>query len=480
MYQLVRGLADVTAQERILESAAQVEGGELSLTRVIKLAEAFEMGKSSQELVNSAGQVSKISDHQLKKRGSRQESRQANNTTRQSKSKDTQTGCGNCGRSDHTSRLSDRLEKCPAFDKSCSKCQINGHFAQQCRTKPKSSSTNTSNTRQQQKPKVNSVIAENTAANTNTAPDADLSTLSVSWMLIQGRQEQNDQELVYPNLSQLQEKQALKKIRHHIFDSFGRWRPSNVEPHGLLQLTMESCHSATQQLRLLKIPGTKPVQVNALVDTGVQICVADYQLAKQMGLRKKNMLTPALTISVADNADLELIRAAFMNIKSPEGFNTINSFTSRLELANSTSPKQHVLTWGLSVATSQKLELPALGPSPRSTRGFRNSRSTKTSAQFQLLLPTLMKSSTMMIKVQQWVAPWYVMRHLVFNTEIANRFNMLNMMINNQVGSRFLFYLFASTRGAPSSMPSCSSLVSCPLCTPGYDLTGVEDTNAYA
>ena len=58
MYQLVRGLADVTAQERILEAAAQVEGGELSLTRVIKLAEAFEMGKSSQELVNSAGQIS--------------------------------------------------------------------------------------------------------------------------------------------------------------------------------------------------------------------------------------------------------------------------------------------------------------------------------------------------------------------------------------------------------------------------------------
>ena len=75
MYQLVRGLADVSAQERILESAAQVEGGELSLTRVIKLAEAFEMGKTSQEMVNSAGQISRISDHQLKKRTSRQESR---------------------------------------------------------------------------------------------------------------------------------------------------------------------------------------------------------------------------------------------------------------------------------------------------------------------------------------------------------------------------------------------------------------------
>lgn len=55
MYQLLRGLADVIAQEPILESAVQVEGGELSLTHVIKLAEAFEMGKTSQKMVNLAG-----------------------------------------------------------------------------------------------------------------------------------------------------------------------------------------------------------------------------------------------------------------------------------------------------------------------------------------------------------------------------------------------------------------------------------------
>ena len=100
MYQLVHGLSDNTSQERILESAAQVEGGELSLTRVIKLAEAFEMGKSSQQLVNSAGQVSRISDHQLKKRGSRQETKSTNRQTTNSKPKDAKSGCGHCGRCD--------------------------------------------------------------------------------------------------------------------------------------------------------------------------------------------------------------------------------------------------------------------------------------------------------------------------------------------------------------------------------------------
>ena len=41
--------------ERVLQAAAQVEGGELSLMRVIKLLEALEMGKASQKLVDSNG-----------------------------------------------------------------------------------------------------------------------------------------------------------------------------------------------------------------------------------------------------------------------------------------------------------------------------------------------------------------------------------------------------------------------------------------
>ena len=97
MYQLIRGLADTQSQERIMEAAAQVEGGELSLTHVMKLAEAFEMGKSSQELVTSAGQISRISEHRLKKE------------TSKNKPKDTKpssatpnTFCANCGKSEHS------------------------------------------------------------------------------------------------------------------------------------------------------------------------------------------------------------------------------------------------------------------------------------------------------------------------------------------------------------------------------------------
>ena len=75
MYQFKRGLNDINAQEKILETAAQVEGGELSLIRVLKIAEAAEMAKSNQKIVNEGGQLSKLSDYQAKKRTSRQETR---------------------------------------------------------------------------------------------------------------------------------------------------------------------------------------------------------------------------------------------------------------------------------------------------------------------------------------------------------------------------------------------------------------------
>ena len=98
-YQFIRGLADITAQERILESAAQVEGGELTLVRVLKIAEAFEMGRTSQQLVNQGGQLSKLSDYKNKKNSSRQESRP------KTKPDDK---CGNCGKAGHSSKLNDR------------------------------------------------------------------------------------------------------------------------------------------------------------------------------------------------------------------------------------------------------------------------------------------------------------------------------------------------------------------------------------
>ena len=114
MHQFIRGLCDIGGQERIMETAAQSDGGQLTMIQTLKIEEAFKIGKQSQELVNHGSQLSKLSQHQRNKTNNRQNNRQQN-TDRQKPS------CSNCGRSDHTSKLQDRRDNCPAFVKSCTK-----------------------------------------------------------------------------------------------------------------------------------------------------------------------------------------------------------------------------------------------------------------------------------------------------------------------------------------------------------------------
>ena len=334
LYQFVRGLTDTQMQERIMESAAQVETGKLSLTKVVKIAEAFEMGKNSQELVNSGGaQVSKISQYQKNKNTARQ-------TTRSQSGQQDRTKCGNCGKGDHTSKLQDRRDKCPAFDKMCQKCNTNGHFASQCRGGPRvnreksTDKSKPSNNSKSKDTKVNEVKEKE-----NVQDDADLGTLHGHWMLINGLQPQQHNNEVSdeysselreahpvspfpspknPSLYALSKKDSVKKLRHHIMDEFGRWKPANVQPHGKLLVHLQVSHSAAEQLQLPVISANKTT-VHALADTGAQMCVADWSVARQMGMSKSDLMVPALSVSVADNSSLELLGATFMTISSPSG-----------------------------------------------------------------------------------------------------------------------------------------------------------------
>ena len=68
MLQLVRSLQDPAIQEWVLQEAASVESEELSLSKVVKLVEAAEMGKASQASISKAGVCGRLSDHQKGKK----------------------------------------------------------------------------------------------------------------------------------------------------------------------------------------------------------------------------------------------------------------------------------------------------------------------------------------------------------------------------------------------------------------------------
>ena len=52
------------------------------------------------------------------------------------------------------------------------------------------------------------------------------------------------------------------------------------------------------------------------------MCVADCTIAKQLNFAKQDLLHPALTVSVADNASLELVGAHFMTLYADTGETT--------------------------------------------------------------------------------------------------------------------------------------------------------------
>ena len=171
-----------------------------------------------------------------------------------------------------------------------------------------------------------------------TTDTAELGTLSGSWFLINGREPSGEgeyyevpdvftsvrlsgpeQHVRSPSLAAISSSMANKKLRHHIRDSFGTWKPSHVLPHGRVSLTASLAKSAQHQLQLQRVTNSNSTQVHVLADTGAQMCVADWQVAERMNLTPADLLTPALTVSVADNASLELMGAQFLQLKATTG-----------------------------------------------------------------------------------------------------------------------------------------------------------------
>ena len=105
-------------------------------------------------------------------------------------------------------------------------------------------------------------------------------------------------------------------------NQFGKWVPHNVQPHGRVTLQVRPDPSAQQQLNLPPLNNSVVTTVRALADSGAQMCVADWSIAKQLQLTKQDLLHPALTVSVADNTNLELMGAHFMTLSSDSGAST--------------------------------------------------------------------------------------------------------------------------------------------------------------
>ena len=182
----------------------------------------------------------------------------------------------------------------------CNKCQTNGHFSNLCRGGQRSTCDDKSKTRDKT-PKVNEVKSKEPEKEKNT-DEGQIGTLSGSWFFINGiheppsggtiyedsdvftselRQGSSD-PFHYDSVSALNSKVPQRKIRHHIIDNFGRWVPSNVQPHGKIKLTVSTDPSAQKQLNLPTLDNDAVTSVWELADMGAPMCVADWAVAKSL------------------------------------------------------------------------------------------------------------------------------------------------------------------------------------------------------
>lgn len=107
-----------------------------------------------------------------------------------------------------------------------------------------------------------------------------------------------------------------------MLNQFGKWSLANVMPYGKMTIHLQVSSTAPKppkQLNLPPVHSMASTTVSVLADTGAQMCVADCQIAKRLGLKKDNLFVPALSISVADNSSLELIGAHFLQLSVDYG-----------------------------------------------------------------------------------------------------------------------------------------------------------------
>ena len=123
---VVRGLNDPEIQEDVLKLAATSEV-DLTLQKITEVTVAQETGARSRRLLNEDLEFNKLSQHQKQKRN-------ASGNSNDLLSNEKCYYCGQCGHGYKASSLV-RKELCPAFSMKCSKCNLMGHLASECKRK---------------------------------------------------------------------------------------------------------------------------------------------------------------------------------------------------------------------------------------------------------------------------------------------------------------------------------------------------------
>ena len=267
-FKLISGLSDQEIKEDILS----VE--DKTLDETVKAIEAKESGKVARKAVGISVGPSKAATV-------------AEATHRQT------LRCGYCGRSGHTSDISDRERSCPAWSKTCSKCSKRGHFAAVCKFRKK-------------KAKEAEMVE-------GDADEQGVRLNSVTLGEVAG--------LMYCAARVAREMNSIRKVKvpHMLFEQL-EWVIRNPPPQPYLSLKVRVDTRAYRDQNFTPPSAFKhrTADMSALADTGCQaVCMGTEQLAR-LGLTSKDLLEVDLRLKGANGGSIRILGGLFITISGED------------------------------------------------------------------------------------------------------------------------------------------------------------------
>ena len=269
---LIRGINDEDIRLDILGEARQ----DMSLEEALHYVEAKESGKrSASRLVENGPSIIAATSSYKRQERLRTESNR-------NSAPDPSIPCNYCGRSGHSSARQERVRKCPAHGKICTKCGAPNHFANVCRKSSKG-----------------------TNRQTHTSPNV-VDDAAATFDLLCSTSDVTPATNV-----------NVVALDHHIYNEFCEaWERRASDPQPFIDITVQAMPSDAQALGFSKsfTKPTHPVTFPAMADTGCQSCLAGLGLLTKMGLDKRHLLPVTMKMTAANHGAIDIIGALALQI----------------------------------------------------------------------------------------------------------------------------------------------------------------------
>ena len=280
---IVRGLEDSDIQERVLALAATEEN--LDLKKITEFIHAQETGARSRKLLSGDTSLNKLSQYKQEQRG-------RSNTLPEKP--DLKIKCHYCGNPGHGFKSSAeiRRNKCPAFSKKCSKCNIIGHFQKQCKKSRQSE---------------HGALKDGSASDTGELDGFGFYTMTTA--------------ATRPR----HKARNLRKLSHHAVNKFGDWTARKAEPQPCVSVSVSVCQDGYRQVQMPAPRNARTITSTALPDTGAQMVVAGMDLAHRLGVGRKELFPVSSSIRAANSEGLRLVGGLLITISATGPEVTIRS-----------------------------------------------------------------------------------------------------------------------------------------------------------